>query len=386
MKKNALSRGARRTSTGAPRSASGVRRVGDIDEFELIERLIRGLPKGSTRRRHAPKIGIGDDAALVPTAPYTLITTDTLEEGVHFRADWSVPEEAGWRAMAVNLSDIAAMGGRPEWAVVSLLLPADLSVSAAEHLYRGVASAARTFGVGVVGGNVSRSGGRGVSISVTLLGTPAGKRPLTRGGGRPGDILVVTGYPGLAASGRLLLENAGTSDDLWRGGKTPSGRAPRAGRPEYVLADPAARAALQRFLRPKPRVAAGLWAAGAGGARAAIDLSDGLAADLGHMMHASGCGARLERGLLPRRPGFNDLASTLMTWPEVLMLSGGDDYELLLAIPPARWRAGEKGAARAAGVRLTAIGRLTREAGALVLVDGSREVVVVGKGWRHFGG
>lgn len=392
-KDNRLLRKARRPTAGAPSSLSGrparVRRaaaplrVGAIDEFDLIDRLARLLPKPP---RPIP-VGLGDDAALVSTGPATLVTTDAQVDGVHFRRDWSLPEEVGERALEVNLSDIAAMGGVPEWAVMSLLLPHELPLVALEGVYRGLARSATRAGVGLVGGNISRAGGGPFSLTITLLGRPTGRKPVLRSGARPGDLIVVTGHPGQAAAGRQLLEESGKGPDLW---DPPPASVRRGGtggaatRPDYPLADPVARAALTRFLTPAARLAAGAWAARAG-ASALIDLSDGLAADLGHVLKASGCGARLDRNALPRARGFNDLCAARGWRPEQLVLFGGDDYELLFTISPRKWAAA-RGAAKAADAPLTVIGQIIREAGALILVDGLREAVVDAAGWRHTGG
>ncbi|TPW09514.1 MAG: thiamine-monophosphate kinase, partial [bacterium] len=184
------------------------RRVGEMDEFDLIDRLTRRLP--SPRKK--PPFGPGDDAAVVPTDTHTVLTTDTLVDGVHFRRDWSTPAEVGFRALEVNVSDIAAMGAVPTWALISLVLPVDLEMAALEAMYDGVIRSAKRSKVGVVGGNVTR--GAQLSIGITLLGRPDSKvggpdgktiRIITRRGATPGDLLVVTGYPGLAAAGRKLL-------------------------------------------------------------------------------------------------------------------------------------------------------------------------------------
>jgi thiamine-monophosphate kinase len=411
----------RRRSASTPRRrrsepAGAELRVSDLDEFDLIARLARLLPK-STRRIPVP---LGDDAALVPTAPNTLITTDALVDGVHFRRDWSRPDEVGRRALEVNLSDIAAMGGRPEWAVVSLLLPSELPLAALLEFYRGMAASARRASVAVVGGNVSRTDGP-FSATVTLLGTPEARHAVTRGGGRSGDLLVVTGTPGLAAAGRMLLEASGRGEDLWgwgdaaRSGRGGAGRAADtagqqgtgarrtgaragAGTPEFALADPAARAALRRFLAPEARLAAGARIA-AVGATALIDLSDGLAADLAHLCAASRCGADIEAAALPRARGFDDLCAARRWAPLDLILNGGDDYELLAAVPEAAWRrlAGRAaGSTRVDSVPLTVIGRLTSKGRGLRLIEGSgapggtpgaaiatRRILPAG--WRHFG-
>lgn len=374
--------------TGVARPA-GPRTVGELGEFPLIDRLKRILGSVSP----PPPLGAGDDAALLPGGTATLVTTDVLEENIHFRRGWSLPAEVGFRALEVNLSDIAAMGGIPAWAVVSLVLPARLPVEAAEDLYRGLARSARRAGVRVVGGNVAASASGRVSIAITVLGRLAGRRAILRSGGRPGDLLIVSGHPGLAALGRRLLEEGGAPPPTtldWR-------RSLEAG-------NPLARKAIHRFVTPEARLGVGVWAARAG-ATAMIDLSDGLAGDLTHLARASGVGARISLEALPLARGMS-LFCAARGWSATdLALSGGDDYEILFAIPEARWKkAGGRAAetparsevrqpARSAARRplrppkhapLAVIGRLESASRGLVLVDGERERVIEAGGYRHF--
>ncbi|MDZ4803921.1 MAG: thiamine-phosphate kinase [Candidatus Eisenbacteria bacterium] len=353
--------------------------IGDLSEFDLIDRLTRRLPPP----RKKPPFGPGDDAAVVPTVSRTLLTTDTLVEDVHFRRGWSTPAEVGFRALEVNLSDIAAMGGVPTWALVSLVIPEDLEITALDALYDGIAHSARVAKVGVVGGNVTR--GAQLSIGVTMLGRRdawAG-RFVTRAGAKPGDLLVVTGYPGLAAAGRRLLEESGTGVDQWS--TTRSGTSSAV----LGLADPVAKAALARYLTPEARLAAGL-AAARGGATSMIDISDGLAADLHHLCEASGRGAVVKEALLPRRPGFDEMCEVRGWRPEELILAGGDDYELLFTLPPARWKGLSARTRRHAGrtiepVPLTIIGTIGTARSGRILVSGQRSRPLPTGGWRHFG-
>jgi thiamine-monophosphate kinase len=366
----------RRTArTRVPRRS---RRIGEIDEFDLIDRLTARLPEP----HRLPPFGPGDDAALVPTDPETLVTTDTLVDGVHFRRDWSTPAEVGFRALEVNLSDIAAMGGRPSWAVVSLVLPESMRVGALEEFYRGLAKSARRAEVGVVGGNMTR--GAQFSASITVLGRTLGRgHAVARSGASPGDWLFVTGQPGLAAAGRKLLEASGRGADLWEI-QDPAGESKRAaGTADMPLADPAAKAALQRYLVPDARVALGLEITRAG-ASAMIDVSDGLAADLHHLARASGCGALIDADELPRARGLAQLAD-VRGWPlDDLILAGGDDYELLFAMPHDRARKWLAGRARRGAPAITFIGecRPGRD-GVTIVTDDGRRPLPAG-GWRHF--
>jgi thiamine-monophosphate kinase len=359
--------------------------IGEIGEFGLIDRLVGGL--GSL----APPspAGPGDDAAVLPTGPSTLVTTDTLEEDVHFRRAWFLPEEVGEKALEINFSDIAAMGGRPTAALLSLVLPPDLPVGAVDALYRGVARAARRAKVTVAGGNVSASASGRIAIHVTVLGRPTARKPVLRSGGSPGDLLVVTGYPGLAALGRLLIDREApreglpeglpqaSQEPLWSG----TSREPSWRREITSRYGPVARVALTRFLTPRARLDSGSWAA-THGATAMIDLSDGLAGDIRHLAKASRAGARLDAGLFPQTRGFPDLLRELGLRPLDLALSGGEDYELLFAIPAGRW----KRLAKPRGTPLHVVGEILPARRGLSLVDSAGERPLVAGGFRHFAG
>jgi thiamine-monophosphate kinase len=309
-------------------------------EFELIALFTRAVPS----RARGILVGPGDDAAVLRPAPGEdlVATVDALVEGVHFDGR-STPAEVGWKALAVNLSDLAAMGARPVAALVALALPRGVGAAALRGIARGLGACARAHRVPVVGGNVTRAGA--LSLTVTALGAVPEGRAVLRSGARPGDLVAVTGTLGDAALG------------LERG-------APRA------------LAARQR--RPAPRVAAGLALAGL--ARAAIDVSDGLVQDLGHVCRASGVGARIGVADLPLSPAYRRAARGRPE-PYAAALAGGEDYELVVALPPALL-----GRARAAAARartpLTVIGRFVRGRG--VAVVGPRgEGVPVPAGHDH---
>ena len=301
--------------------------MGSAGEFALIDRFTRPFADGEGVR-----IGIGDDAAVLrpPRGAELVATVDAVVEGVHFTDAFS-PEEIGWKSLALNLSDVAAMGARPLWALVALATPAGADPAWLARVGRGIASCARRHGVAVVGGNVTAA--RELSVTVTLLGAAPAGRALLRAGGRPGDLLVVSGTLGDAALG--LLPGA-------------------------------PRACLDRQRRPRPRVALGRGVAGI--ARAAIDLSDGLLQDLGHLCAASGVGARLEVERLPLSPAYRR-AVRGRTDPHALALGGGEDYELLLAVPPARLAA-LRAAARRARTPVTVVGALESRRGIRVVQGG----------------
>lgn len=277
-------------------------KLSDLGEFGLIDLLARVV--GETPLPSSVVLGIGDDSAAWQGNGLVLATTDTLVEGVHFNLDWAAWPDLGWKALAVNLSDIAAMGGIPRYALVTLALRPDIEVAAVEELYRGLMEAAEEFGVAVVGGDIVRA--PVVVITAALWGGAPGAGAsgmLRRDAARRGDAIAITGYLGTAAAGLRILQGQAVSTD--------------------------ADSLKQAQLRPQPRIAEGqlLWRQGV---RAAIDISDGLVADMGHLCRMSGVGARIYVEALPVHPlvkaAFGDEAMNLA-------LAGGEDYELLFAAP-----------------------------------------------------
>jgi thiamine-monophosphate kinase len=337
----------------------------DVGEFPLIARLERIL-RGSGP---ALPLGIGDDAAILPAGRRGgLFTTDLLIEGVHFRRAWMPPRALGLKALEVNLSDVAALGGRPVAFFLALSLPPDLPLDDFDQIARGLRSAARRARVTLAGGDTTASPGPLV-ISIGVLGRIAGGRPLRRDGARPGDLLAVSGPLGAAAAGLRLL-SAGWR---WRGGEV-------VGPDRNPLARRHARAALRAHLMPRARLAVGVFAAGGGGCRAAIDLSDGLSSDLPHLCERSGVGARVERERVPVAPCARYWARRWRIDPWALAAGGGEDYELLLSLPP------EKLAAwRRAPAPLRVIGRVVPRGQGLREVGlGGRERIWTRPGFRHF--
>jgi thiamine-monophosphate kinase len=320
-----------------------VPRLSDLGEFPLIARLAALLPRPSAR----VKIPIGDDAAAVvpPAGELLVATVDMLVEDVDFTAG-TPAELVGRKAIAVNLSDLAAMGARPESLLVALAAPAFTDVAWVEALYRGIASIAREHGADVIGGDLSSAITR--AISVTALGRAAA--PVKRAGAADGDLVCVTGSLGDAAAGlESIARGANLSDPLVR-----------------------------RQLDPSPRVAAGLALAGI--ARAMIDVSDGLLADLGHLCDAAGLGARLEVAKLPLSAALKASRSD----PMRCALTGGEDFELLVAVRPAD-EARARAAVEATGIPLATIGVFTRASGtALVKPDGTLLPPPEREGWKHF--
>lgn len=301
-----------RDGKAAPSSALTVAALG---EFALIDRLAAVLAEEGAAAG-GDVLGIGDDAAVWRPTPgaRALITVDSLIAGSHFRLDWTGWADLGHKALAVNLSDIAAMGGRPRLAVVSLSLTGAEPVAGLLELYRGLGALAAAHDVVVAGGDVVSSPDR-LGLHLTVVGESwpeAGGRVLTRGGARPGDLLVVSGPLGLAAAGLRLLLASGSSE----------------ARDDAVGGDAALLAAHHR---PEPRVAWGR-AALAAGVSAAMDLSDGLWGDLAKLCARSGVGARVDEAALPVPAAVRDHFPE--SWLE-LATRGGEDYELLCTLDAA---------------------------------------------------
>ena len=330
------------------------RTVSDVGEHRLVDLITRSLAS-------SPEVvlGPGDDAAVLHSPPgWLLLTTDMLVEGVHFRAGFGTPEQLGYKALAVNVSDIAAMGGTPWAAVVSMALPGSLRVDFVASLYRGLDRAARQFGVSVAGGDTVASPGPLV-INVALAGKAAPGGVVTRRGARPGDIVFVTGSLGAAAAGLFVLENPGP----W---------------PQE-----AARFVVRRFLEPVPHLEAGKLFA-ALGAGALDDNSDGLAREMHEICRASGVGCLIEPEALPVEAPVREIASAAGRPGWEWALHGGEDYGLIGCVAPAAARALAE-ACRSANIALTAVGRITgREEGLRAMWPDGRTVPLVPAGFEHF--
>jgi len=338
--------------------------ISDLGERALIERI--------TARLATPPwvvVGPGDDAAVVEPERGALdvFTTDVQVEGVHFDRRFVAPDAIGHRALAVNLSDLAAMGARPRAALLSLVLPDALDLDTIDQLMGGLLAVADAHRVAVVGGNISRSPGPLV-VDVTAIGSVRRRRVLTRSGARAGDGVYVTGTIGDARVGLESLQR----------------RADVNGHPAAVAAraDTQVGPQEQRYLRPQPRVRAGLALAGHRAATACMDLSDGLADAVRQIAEASRVGIALDAAALP-------IADEVRRWhegqrrdPVAAALEGGDDYELLFTSRPTN-RGRLRGAQRALGtLPLTRIGIVTRERRLVVTsADGTRELP---EGFRHF--
>jgi thiamine-monophosphate kinase len=335
-------------------------RVGDLGELGLIRRIRASADAGAAGVR----TGIGDDTAVLePTASRLLLaTTDLLIEHVHFRRSTAAPADIGWKALAVNISDIAAMGGVPRWALVGLAVPEDTDPAEVDQLYAGMREAGAPHGVAVVGGDTSAAPG-GMMIAVTLLGEHAGT-PRLRSGARPGDVVAVTGALGRSTAGLRLLE-AGSSG----GGTIPPA---------------AAKALVQAHRRPVPRVREGQWLGGQPAVHGMLDLSDGLATDLGHLCRESGVGGVVRVDRIPIGDDVRQAARALGEDALAWAVSGGEDYELLVSLEPGAAKEVCRGLEATTGTPLTIVGEITRADGDPVFVDERGAVVPVGHGYEHF--
>ena len=314
-------------------------------EHALLRQLCDRLaPRRAADPREVP---IGDDAAILLHEADTLVaTTDAMVEGVHFRLDWLSPGELGYRAAVSNLSDLAAMGATPSALLLALALPDSWSEDRIEELVLGVHSSAEEVDARLVGGNLSRAAQ--ASITITALGSQDGP-VLRRSGARPGDLVVVTG----------TLGDAAAAVAAWESGQDPL---------------PPLR---ERFARPKARLEAARVLAQAG-AHAAIDVSDGLLQDLGHLCAAAGIGAEVERAALPRSAAVERLDDTGRNFAA----SGGEDYELLVALPPELDGELAKLAGHC-GTGLSVIGRFRAEGGVILRGPDGNDVTPRHRGHDH---
>ena len=329
------------------------------------DRLVAAIARVLSEPGPGVRVGVGDDAAVVASPRgELLLTTDLLVEGVHFDRSRTAARDLGWKAVAVNVSDVAAMAGSPRYAVVGLALPVDVGEPWVVELYGGMRAACDEHALWLVGGDLSRADRVVISVAVAGEVPPGGA--VTRAGARPGDRVVVTGSLGAAAGGLRLT---------------------RLGPPEAggAAASAAGRALLAAHLRPKARVGEAVALARAG-ATAMIDVSDGLALDLWRLCRASGVGARISLPHVPVAPALFELAGILGADPLELALGGGEDYELLATLPP-----GAIGAARAElgatfGVSLAEIGSIIEGGGCTAVDAEGRERALEPVGWDHFAG
>jgi thiamine-monophosphate kinase len=361
-------------------------------EFDFIERLRRQELARIAKDRHSSLVtrhstllrGIGDDAAVFrQRAGFdTVITADMLVEGVDFRLDsgWTSPRDLGHKALAVSLSDVAAMGARPRFCLLSVGVPRSLWRGGfAEEFYRGVRALAELHGVLIIGGDTSGTPG-GVVVDSVVLGEVRRGRALTRVGAKAGDQIFVTGSLGGAAAGLKILESRRVENRRPGSSRTLSASA------STKNLTRAERGLVRRQTRPTPRVEWGALLGERGLASALIDLSDGLSSDLAHVCRESGVGARVEASLLPLDPLLSPLPNPLPKEPGAddplaLALDGGEDFELLFTVSP---RKVSKLPREVGGVHVTRVGEVTAERGKLRLVRNGRARLLRPGGFEHF--
>jgi thiamine-monophosphate kinase len=314
-----------------------------LQERSLIKRIRARVRGGSS-----VVAGIGDDCAVLrlPPGHELLVTTDFSIEKIHFRRDWHRPEVVGRRCLARGLSDIAAMGGQPRAAFLSLALGSDVPQKWVDRFFTGLLGLADEFKVPLAGGDTAQSPA-GIQADIVVVGSVPRGRAVLRSGARPGDQIYVTGELGGSAAAIAQLA---------------------AGRPMGSEAG--------AYFRPTPRLAAGAWLRHRGLPSAMIDVSDGLSTDLEHLCQESHVGAEIEAGAVPlARVGQRKQQEVALE----MALHGGDDYELLFT-------SARNVPARVAGVRVTRIGRITQARGMRLLDAGGRARKLEARGWEHFRG
>jgi thiamine-monophosphate kinase len=308
-------------------------------EFELIARIAERLRTGAEGDDRVA-LGIGDDAAVTVPEGASVLSVDAVVDGVHFRRDTAPLRSVGWKALATTLSDLAAMGASARHALVVLGVPPDLDLDGCLELYDGLEQVARDTETTLLGGDVTRAPALFVTVTaVGELSSPG--QAVRRDGGRPGDVLAVTGELGGAAAGLLLLESPDVAGSL---------------------ASDATAALRARHLEPRHRLEAGAALAGAG-ATAMVDLSDGLGADCGHLAAASGVRAEIDLARVPVQAAVSEVATAAGRDVLDLVAGGGEDYELLAALSADRVDEAVAAVARA-GAALTMIGELSEGEGA----------------------
>lgn len=344
-----------------------------MTEFDFInrirERVAAKEPASSSLITHQSSLvtGIGDDAAVIRqmTGRNTVITTDLLVEDIDFERETMRPRQLGHKALAVSLSDIAAMGARPRWALLSIGLPSDIWESTfVDEFYEGFLSLAKRYDVQLVGGDVSRTPEK-IVIDSIMLGESTPEREIFRRGACGGDQLFVTGALGGSAAGLRLLKLGARLDVR-----------------DHLDADAhSGERLLLRHLRPEPRVGWGLVLGEERLASAMIDISDGLSSDLHHLCKESGVGALVDAARIPIDPLVVTLCGRRALDPLLLALHGGEDFELLFTVPSAKVAGLPK---TVDGVAISQIGEITNEPGKICVAERDRVWNLEPKGFDHF--
>lgn len=328
-------------------------RLRDIGEAGLIKWMQEEL----SSLKEKAVVGIGDDAAAIETSPENLLllTTDSLVEKVHFRWDYISAHQVGWKALAVNISDVAAMGGKPTYCLVSLCVPPDREISLVRELYQGLKEMASLYGIGIVGGNIVRSAS--FILTITLLGEVKRDNIILRSGAKVGDLIYVTGQLGSSSAGLTCLE-----------------------RNDLKLSSEARDFLINKHLRPSVRLKEGQKIAREKAATAMIDLSDGLASDLFHLGEESKVGAIIYEEKIPISRFTKELAEELGKSSLEWALYGGEDYELLFTVPPDKKKTVEN-----LHLPVSLIGRtVDRGRGINLIKSCGKQIKLRDKGYDHF--
>ncbi|MDZ7373005.1 MAG: thiamine-phosphate kinase [candidate division KSB1 bacterium] len=329
-------------------------RLKELGEFGLIEQIKR-LAKIQSPR---VLVGIDDDAAIVRAGRATLVlTTDAFVEEIHFRFDYFSPFDLGWRLMAANLSDMAAMGAQPLFALADIAIPAEADAERVLDVYRGMIALGDRFGVSVVGGDTTSSPDRWF-LALSLLGEAKGGSYALRSSARNGELLVVTGWLGNARAGLELLAN-GTALE-----------------PDDILA--------RAHRRPEPRLLEGQFLVRSAGVRAMIDISDGLSSEVHHICRMSRVGAVVYADRLPVHPRLQEFARLQNRDPLSYALHGGEEFELLFTVPPERWPALERSWRRRFPIPITPIGEIRAQQSGVLLRTSKGDEPLIPGGWQHF--
>jgi thiamine-monophosphate kinase len=331
----------------------------ELGEFGLIRRIRALLKREGAEPSCDLTVGIGDDAAAFKPRPgYEILATcDSVVEGRHYLPQFMRPRDVGRRAMVLNISDIGAMGGLPRYALVSLGLKAETPVGDVEEMYRGFLDELNPFGATIIGGNLTGSG-HDVFVDVTLIGEAREGSVLRRSGARPGDVILVTGFPGESNAGmECLLRGLASADH------------------PLVAA----------YIKPSHRAKEGAAVAESGRATSMIDTSDGFLGDLGHLCEESGAGAELVQERFPISKTLRDAAGLLKHDPYELFLGTSDDYELIMTCAPEHLEEVRAAVAMTYTGPVSEVGRITEPGRGvcLKLHDGSKKTLSP-EGWDHF--
>jgi thiamine-monophosphate kinase len=323
-------------------------------EAQLIERVAQKL-RSRSGAGAGLRVGIGDDAAVLDCRGRTewVLTTDAFLENVHFLLHAHPPEAVGYKALARATSDLAAMGARPLYFLLSLALPLSCTGRWFDHFLEGMSRAARSFDLVLAGGDTTRS--PLAAINLTVIGEITPGEAVLRSGAQPGNLICVSGALGEAELGLRLLERGLHKTSKWKG-------------------------LLEKHLHPRPRLALGQWLAKNGRATAMIDTSDGLSTDLAHVCEASGVGAKVWADRIPKVRVPSDLRKLGLD-PLGLALDGGEDYELLFTVPE---RLAQRFPRAVHGVPITIIGEITSRKSILLMDDAGRTKSLPVKGWDPF--